>query len=212
MKAFKTLFITVAGFLTFIGLVTVFAIKSCSSTVSHLVDQAFNIQQEVTVKKGAYYFKVPLIPKDYFIELSEPSLENFCINPDHPIIYRAAKGGEQCFNGTCRFYFNQQIPDMFEYLTKDEQEQCSVINQYTVKKSEVKKLYEISLLVPEKVSDLSQETIKITANQDSQFESHSHLSIGHRTRIDLEYSKPVTHDQLIVNGQLFYIEVVPMTR
>ena len=206
MQACKVAITTVIGFLAFIGLITIFAIKSCSSTVTSLVNQAFDIPQQLEIKDGVYYITAPLKSKDFFLELSSPNLQKFCINIEKNIYYQRAEGGEQCFNGSCRFFFNQNIPETFEYLTEDNNGQCTVVNKHMISQSEVKRLYEISILVPEEVSAITKGQLKLIANNESRFDSSSHLSIGGRSRVDLEYSAPVINDQLLINNTLFKIE------
>ena len=206
MKSIKAIIFIVICFLAFIGLLSIIAIKSCTSAVNHLVDQAFDIEQRLTVKNGIYHIEVPLMTKDTFIESSSPQLESFCVDISQDIKYNGAEGGEECFNGTCRFYFKTKIPKTFEYLTTDEDGQCTVVNTFQVDPSAVKKLYEINILIPEDVSQDNENTIEIKALPESQFESSGYLSIGSRTRVDLEYSRPVKKDQLLINNQLFKIK------
>lgn len=206
-KNLKAPLITVIGFLSLIAFLVIFAVRSCTSTVNHLVDQAFDIKQEVRIKNGVYHIRVPLRARGYFIELSAPDLETLCIDPDRAPDYQSASGSAQCFNGYCRFYFNDTIPDTLEYLTLDEQGQCTVSNAHPVDKRQVKTLYELTILVPAKVAGRSSGTLEISATKRSQFESYTDLSIGVRIRIDFDYSVPIRSDQLLINGTLFILEV-----
>ena len=206
MQAIKAGLITTGGFLL-LGLLTAFTLNSCSSTVSHLINQAFNIPQKIVLKKGVYHVQVPIKNKGYFLEMASDDFTQLCNNPDDPSLFNRAEGGEQCINDTCRFFFNNDIPESIEYLTKDNEGECAQINQLVVDPDKTRKIYEVSILIPKAVSTLSKGSLTIEKKAESKFNTFSQLSIGHRSRVDLEYTSPVTEDQLLINNILFKINV-----